>query len=204
MYFKEKAPQYCLRYVFLPFCCQSQSAHICNPAQCKKQRYVCLSLTKSRIESNAFVSAWSEQVFSIHSMPRPAEREGKSLGWEPRTLDMYCSTGQKVKSLSKHMLHLSSRPIISKWLCASPAWAATALLCWERIGARRGQKDGAQTKALCGRCTLKRRGRGRCRTCLLKYRSCISLPWDSGSSSEEELCCSVNRVKVMKRGFHLM
>lgn len=51
-----------------------------------------------------------------------------------------CCTEQKVKSLSKHMPRLSSRPIISKSLCASPAWAAAAPLC---LGENWGQ---ARTK----------------------------------------------------------
>ncbi len=73
-------------------------------------------------------------------------QEAKSPGWEPRTLDMYCCTEQKVEFLSKHSLRLSSRAFIPKSLCASPARAAAVLLCRERIRARRGQKDRAQTK----------------------------------------------------------
>lgn len=71
--------------------------------------------------------------------------------------------------------------------------------CVGRIGAGWGQRQ-SPDKALCQRCTLKQQGRGRWKTCLLKYHSHISLPWDNSSSWEKELCCSVNQGKVMKHG----
>lgn len=68
------------------------------------------------------------------------KKRRKISGLGAKDMDMYCSTEQKVKSLSKHMLCISSRPIISKSLAASLVWAAITLLCWERIGARQEQR----------------------------------------------------------------
>lgn len=145
--------------VLSDICLPSSLCTHLHDSVCKKQKYLSSSFTKSR--RNSIVSARSQQVFSIHSLFCSTEKR-ENLWTISQGCWTWCAE-QKVNSLSKHMLYFSE-PTFSKSICASPTWAAAALLCREGIWARRGQRQSAD-KALRVRSTTKGQGRGRWRTC---------------------------------------